>query len=474
MAATLDWRCKVSRVYFTRPFPCTIGAQSIGGADAFGKQRLMKDTMRCRDKTSTKASETPSRTSRSQAIKYKRKRNAHQSPPRPSTPQSDLPQQRAFHRSDQLTFIPPEDHAAPTPMPSPDVDVGGKSGVGAALVGGILYGTFSAECVVRRASKVLEVLGALSDDNGLATPAGAELVDAVRSRLFGWSRGEHGKSVPSARMCAPVRVDTSDQARRDLFGLGAGDRVLSAEGEATVLGATRHSLWVTVEATSSSSASSPSLYRGPRAWGSEVADMRQEHESRCTSGHNSPGSSHRSRSRGIKIASWSRGTVRQIIGRPEEYVVSRQTTQTDSVEEFDAADTSEHVRDSATVGDSAVDLGPDEVQTILSRWTASMDEALGRHLSSLADSVAVASPLDLPFNALEQLPSPKEMFPRATSVAPAEVRARATLLLYVNDLVLPLLPLVDTAVANRGPLGDLVHKFRHLLFRQGKVLLLDE
>lgn len=355
-------------------------------------------------------------------------------------------------------------------MPSPHVNVGGKSGVSAALVGGVLYGTFSAECVVRRASKVLEVLGALNDDNNeLASPAGIELVDAVRSRLLGWSRGEHGKSVPSARMCAPVRVDTSDQARRDLFGLGAGDRVLSAEGEATVLGATRHSLWVTVEATSSSSTSSPGFHRGPRAWGSEVADMRQEDESR---GHDSSSSSHRSRSRGSKIASWSRGTVRQIIGRPEEYVVSRQTTRTDSVEQFGAA-TSEHVRDN-TVADSAVDLGPDEVQKMLSRWTASMDEALGRHLSNLTDSMAVASPLDLPFDALEKLPSSKDMFLRASSVDPAEVRARATLLLYVNDLVLPLLPLVDTAAANRGPLGDLVHKFRHLLFRQGKLLLLDK
>lgn len=374
-----------------------------------------------------------------------------------------------------MTFLPPKDHAVPTPPPSPDVDVDETSGVASARDGGVPYGTFSAECVVRRASKVLEVLGALDGDGELASPAGVQLVDAVRSHLLGWSRGEHGKSVPSARTCAPVRVDTSDQARRDLFGLGAGDRVLSAEGEATVLGATRHSLWVTVEATSSSSASSPGFHRGPRAWGSEVADMRQDGESRGNSGQDSSSSSHRNRAgaKGSKIASWSRGTVRQIVGRPEEYVVSRHTTRTDSVEQYGAAAANEDARDS-TVADGVVDLGLDELQNTLSRWTPSMDVALGRHLSSLADSMAVSSPLDLPFNALENLPSTKDMFLRVSSVAPAEVRARATLLLYVNDLVLPLLPLVDTAVGNRGPLGSLVHKFRHLLFKQAKLLLLDK
>lgn len=369
-----------------------------------------------------------------------------------------------------MTFVPPEDHAAPTSMPSPDANVGEKSGEGAARVGGALYGTFSAECVVRRASKVLEVLGALNDDSGLASRAGVELVGAVRSRLLEWSRGEHGKSVPSARTCAPVRIDTSDRARRDLLGLGAGDRVLSAEGEATVLGATRHSLWVTVETSSPSSATSSGFHRGPRAWGSEVADMRQD-EFRSSSGHDLSISSHRSlvEARGSKITSWSRGTVRQILGRPEEYVVSRHTPRAASVEQFGAA-VNEDILD-CTVTDSVVDL---EVQNMLSGWTPSMDEALGRHLSSLADSLAVASPQDLPFSALKKLPSSKDMFQRASSVTSAEVQARATLLLYVNDLVLPLLPLLDTAMDNRGPLGRLLQKFRGLLFRQAKLLLLDK
>jgi len=108
-----------------------------------------------------------------------------------------------FFRGDQLTFVPPEDHAEPAPVLSPGVAVGEKNRARPPGGGSVLYGTFSAECVVRRASKVLEVLGALIDDDGLDSPAGIELVDTVRLRLVGWSRGEHGRSVPSATRHEP-------------------------------------------------------------------------------------------------------------------------------------------------------------------------------------------------------------------------------------------------------------------------------
>eukprot|EP00752_Nemacystus_decipiens_P011018 g9791.t1 len=62
-----------------------------------------------------------------------------------------------YNRSDQLTLIPPEDHAAPTPTPSSDVNVGGEGDAGAALVGGLLYGTFSADCVLPWAQTSREV-----------------------------------------------------------------------------------------------------------------------------------------------------------------------------------------------------------------------------------------------------------------------------------------------------------------------------
>lgn len=384
-----------------------------------------------------------------------------------------------------MTFIPPEDHAAPAPVLSPGVAVGEKNEARPTGVGSVLYGTFSAECVVRRASKVLEVLGVVKDDDGLDSPAGIELVDTVRSRLVGWSRGEHGRSVPSASTCAPVRLDTSDQARRDLFGLGAGDRVMSAKGEATVLGATRHSLWVAVEPTTTSSPStcSPDFHRDPRAWGSEVPDMIQEGESRVDHGHSIPATevtetsspSHQNQGalgRGrSKITTWSRSIVRQIVRRPEEYVVSRHTTPTDSGEQPGIV-MSEKGQVGAVV--NVVDhLGADEVRTMLARWTHTMDEALALSLTSLADSMGVSSPQDLPFDALEALPQPQEMFPDASSVTPAEVWVRATLLLYINDLALPLLSIVDTASDSLGPLSVLVYQCRCLLFRQAKFSLLD-
>ncbi len=387
-------------------------------------------------------------------------------------------------RGDQLTFIPPEDHAGPAPGLSPGVAVGEKDEARPTGAENVLYGTFSAECVVRRASKVLEVLGALKDDSGLDSPAGLELVDTVRSRLVSWSRGEHGRSVPSASACAPVRLDTSDRARRDLFGLGAGDRVMSAKGEATVLGATRHSLWVALEATSTSSPSacSPDFHRDPRGWGSEVPDMSQDGESRVDHGHCIPATedtetsapSHQYQgvlgTRRSKITTWSRSTVRQIVGRPEEYVVSRHSTPTDLVEQSGVVMNNKGQIDAVTKDH----LCADEVRTMLARWTHTMDQALGRYLTGLADSIGVSSPLDLPFTALEALPQPQEMFPDASSVTPAEVRVRATLLLYVNDLALPLLSLVDTASDTWGPLSVLVYQCRGLLFRQAKLSLLDE
>ena len=261
---------------------------------------------------------------------------------------------------------------------------------------------------------------------------------------------------------------------------------MSAEGEATVLGATRHSLWVVVEATSTSSPSvcSPGFRRDTRIWGSEVTDMRQEGGSRDDRGHNIPAAeinealspSQQNHSdlgrRRSKIKSWSRSTVRQIVGRPEEYVVSRHTTPTDSVgqPEVDMKDEGQ----AGTVAGAIDHLCEEEVRTMMSRWTFTMDEVLGHHLTSLADSVGVSSPLDLPFNALETLPPPEAMFPDTSSVTPTEVWARATLLLYVNDLVLPLLSLVDTASDSCGPLSVLIHKCRCLFFRQAKFSLLDQ
>lgn len=132
--------------------------------------------------------------------------------------------------------------------PPPAECVGEKSGGTPPRVGGnadvtktssnALYGTFSAECVIRRASKALEVLGILTEGCGLESPAGIQLVEDIRFYLLRWSKGEKGRLLSSAN-APPVRLDTSQQVRQDFFGLGVGDQVMSADGEATVLGATR-------------------------------------------------------------------------------------------------------------------------------------------------------------------------------------------------------------------------------------------
>lgn len=151
-------------------------------------------------------------------------------------------------RGDQLTLVPPDDHATCVLGP-PSVAYGDeKRGGTPPRVGSnvditktssnALYGTFSAECVVRRASKALEVLGILIEDCGIESPAGIHLVKDIKAYLLRWSKGEHGRLLSSAN-ALPVRLDTSQQVRQDFCGLGIGDRVMSAEGEATVLGATR-------------------------------------------------------------------------------------------------------------------------------------------------------------------------------------------------------------------------------------------
>lgn len=404
------------------------------------------------------------------------------------------------YRTDQLTFIPQGEDSAPSHLLSSSGGVDEKNGKNPRRVGGrlearntscsIIYGAFSAECVVRRAAKAVEVLGVLHDHVRFAnSPARAELAENICSRLREWSRGEHGRSVPSARSCAPVRLDTSEQARRDLFGLGVGDRVLSAEGEAVVLGATKHSLWVEVEPTSSSSANSSGFSRGSRAWDPERGESGQEDASQENRGHNASSaettamSSPRHRRivgrRGSRIMSWSRCTVRQIFNNPEDYVVSRHETPLVSEERLtiakDVGDRDDGGQDEVDgVAASTIDhLRADEVRNMLSRWTRAMDEQLEHHLTKLADSVAVASPLDLPFDALRKLPPSNVLFPYESPIAPAEVWARVALLLYVNDLILPLLPLVDTSSDDRGPLSMLIHKCKHLVFQVAKISFLD-
>lgn len=346
----------------------------------------------------------------------------------------------------------------------------------------MVYGTFIAECVVRRASKALEILGVLTQAGGLEGPAGVGLVEDIRLRLVRWSRGEQGRSCSSAYACAPVNLDTSHRARQDFFGVGVGDRIVSAGGEATVLGATKHSIWVTVEAASSpSSACPPALDQGLRAWDSEKVDKNQEDSCRGHRGQSpgvevvatGPSPSHRSifGKPGSKTTSWSRSIVRQIVGLPEFFTISRCTPP----EESDHDIGKNHGGDVHDVQHDVDIIRTGELPILLARWTPAMDEELARRLDQLAESMAVSTPLELPLEAItvQHLPVVSALaFPLTASMAPVEVWARATLLLYVNELVLPLLPLVNTKSAECGPLGALLHKCRQLILTATKMSLL--
>lgn len=107
-----------------------------------------------------------------------------------------------------------------------------------------------------------------------------------------------------------------------------------------------------------------------------------------------------------------------------------------------------------------------------------MDDELRRHLEESIQKPSAAHDycsLDVPSEVLRNLlaslllePSPALM---TSQLSTAEIRARVALLLHVNDLVLPLLPLLDASHGTRGPLGALVRKHRRLLFTKAKLSL---
>lgn len=113
-----------------------------------------------------------------------------------------------------------------------------------------------------------------------------------------------------------------------------------------------------------------------------------------------------------------------------------------------------------------------ELQGILSRWTPSMDEELRRRLERIADSMALDTPLDIPFTVLGNVLPSMNRPALISHISSIDLRARATLLLQVNDLVLPLLPLLNASNGSRWPLASLVRKCRHLLFSEAKLSFL--
>lgn len=351
----------------------------------------------------------------------------------------------------------------------------------------VLHGSFPAECLIRRAAKAFEVLDVLTKEGGLETPAGCSLVDSTRSCLTQWSKGQLGRSVSPAYGCTPVRVNTSEEARQHFFGLGAGDRVISADGEATILGATTHSLWVSVDAPPSSPGSFPTFGRESRAWDSQMIDIDRNGVDEHGKSHESGGQGDRALSRRLhsssaggqeaKIVSWFRSSVRRIVSHPEDFVISRVATPVDSAERSIPSSSSNDYGESC--GQQEADVGGivpenlniDDVRRAVSAWTPAMDEELVFRLNMFAESLALVSPLELPFDIVEDLPTDEAAFPLTASIRIDNVRARASLLFYVNNLVLPILPYVD-ASSGRGALGHLIRKCKHLIFKETKLSLL--
>lgn len=109
----------------------------------------------------------------------------------------------------------------------------------------------------------------------------------------------------------------------------------------------------------------------------------------------------------------------------------------------------------------------------LSGWTRAMDGELRRYLDHMTEYFGAIGLFHVPFGALDQLPD-ADQFPLICTVPPAALRARVALVLHVNELVLPLLPLVDTTIGGCGKLGALIRAQRHIILNKAKLSLLNE
>lgn len=272
--------------------------------------------------------------------------------------------------------------------------------------------------------------------------------------------------------------------------------------------ASRHSLWVLLKASSSIASEAAEISSQSAAiWNSKQPEGKHEAgdsmQGACDSVASLAGVSVPLRT-GIpprpeaNIASWPRRVIRQITNHPDKYVISRvepsaklevpgsksSTTTAGRGEGDDSRGKGYRSGTGQTNGERYEERSmrqedgfklPDaaKLKVMLSGWTRAMDEELKRMLDTLAESAAFGSLLCFPFVSLESPPNPAT-FPLISAVAPADIRARAALLLHVNELILPLLPLVDTATHGRGYLGASIRKYRHVLLHKAKLSVLRE
>lgn len=241
-----------------------------------------------------------------------------------------------------------------------------------------------------------------------------------------------------------------------------------------------------------SSASTTGLGQGTQTWSADVTNGQPYNITKRVNGVNTPVISDTtpewmaspagvSGLRKSKILPWSRRTVRQITSRPEEYEISRGAALMSAQRSASVATVNAHDgvsagtrrdEDGMTAAESKA-ANTTELQTLFARlWTPAMDNETRQSLERASDSFARGCSLNVPSEALRNLPASLDTFSPTHHLSSAEIRVRAALLLHVNDLVAPLLPLLDTSAGGRGPLGALVRKSRHLLFTKTKLSLL--
>lgn len=166
-----------------------------------------------------------------------------------------------------------------------------------------------------------------------------------------------------------------------------------------------------------------------------------------------------------KVVSWSRRVVRRITASTEGCAISRATPRSPEAPRESGR--------SSRAGSPELP-GADDLRRVLAGWTEAMDEELKRYLDGRAGRGTPAGLLRVPFPSPGDIASDREQLPLLSSVPSADIRARACLLLLVNELVVPVLPLVDAGSAGRGQLGALVRKQRHVILKGVKLSLLAQ
>ncbi|CAM9188437.1 unnamed protein product, partial [Discosporangium mesarthrocarpum] len=335
-----------------------------------------------------------------------------------------------YNTNDQLTLIPPEEdtesscgvqrqNSFSAPHQCTDISAAPEAPIRAP------QGTFTAECVVRRAGRAMEVLRALTAPRkstikreGFDLVLPSHLLGLVRLYLKRWALGKSMSVVQSSHPSAPVQIDTSASACQPFFGLRTGDRIASSGGVATVLGAARHCLWYVLLPAEAAGAwsyeakqSSPT--NGLKADKGGEVDAGKTPFSAATStlAVQVPGDqatrapiARFAKFSNLKVRAWSRRVVAEMISCPEEYVISHRVPKI-RTEAPQPKEGSVHINFSQDKGEGhgedqesngVLALSLEDLSVMFEKWTPAMDSDLCDHLGDLAESLGV-DPLQLPY-----------------------------------------------------------------------------